>query len=141
MTRPTLVARLTSAAFAVAVLGAAPGCGPAGPEVYQVSGVLTRDGEPCPNMKIIFSPQAGRASWGFSDAEGKFELHFSKQIPMGALPGVHTVWLDIPPGTPGERHAETGAIMEEYGGLERSPLQITIDEDGQFVELKVDGEP
>jgi hypothetical protein len=114
------------------------GCGPSGPEVYKVTGVARRGGEPLTAVKIDFKPAQGRTSWGYTDEEGKFELNFSRDIPLGALPGEHTVAVMIPTGTPGKRHPETPQVLRKYGSVKTSPMKVTIDKDGQFVELDFD---
>src|SRR4029450_12884003 len=59
---------LLSCAFAV-------GCGPAGPRLGKVTGLVTLDGKPLPNAAVTFMPvgEGGNAS-GNTDANGNYEL-------------------------------------------------------------------
>lgn len=113
------------------------GCGSRGPEVYQVTGVALRGGQPLSQVKINFQPVQGRSSWGYTDDEGRFELNFSRQIPKGALPGEHKVWVAIPEGSTGKRHPQTGEVLRKYGHS-NTPMKVNLERDGQFVELHFD---
>ena len=66
------------------------GCG--GPSLGTVTGTVTIDGKPAPNVTVTFVPEAGgRASTGVTDSEGKYELLYS--VDKGALIGKHKVAL------------------------------------------------
>lgn len=87
------------AALACAVLVAACGCGPSGPKTAAVSGVILDDGQPVPNVEVVFYPNTdGKPSYGSTDAEGRFDLKYSAEI-QGAVIGFHRV--SISPGAPG----------------------------------------
>jgi hypothetical protein len=62
------------------------GCGPTGPGLGRVTGQVTLDGKPLPNVAVTFMPtgEGGTAS-GVTDANGKYELtHASgKGAPVG----------------------------------------------------------
>jgi hypothetical protein len=68
------------------------GCGGSDlPELGEVSGVVTLDGEPLPNAIVEFQPSAeGRPSSAETDEEGRYELLYLIDAP-GALLGEHTV--------------------------------------------------
>ena len=66
------------------------GCGPSGPELVDVQGVVTLDGKPLDRATIIFQPKEGRASVGTTDADGAYRLKYTNAR-YGALPGDHTV--------------------------------------------------
>lgn len=66
------------------------GCGDSGPPLGTVSGVVTLDGNPQPNVAVTFIPaEGGAAASGQTDANGKYEL-FSLDR-KGALIGKHKV--------------------------------------------------
>lgn len=66
------------------------GCGGDGPELGSVSGQVTMDGKPLPNVLVTFVPDGGGGvSTGKTDANGKYELGFYERA--GALIGKHKV--------------------------------------------------
>ena len=71
----------------------AVGCGPGGPEIARVEGIVTMDGKPLPNAIIMFVPTNGRPSASETNAEGKYVLEFSGGR-QGAIPGVNRVEIN-----------------------------------------------
>lgn len=66
------------------------GCGPGGPELADVSGKVTMDGEPLDNALVTFTPvEGGRASSGKTDENGHYTLAYADR--MGAVVGKHKV--------------------------------------------------
>ncbi len=62
-----------------------------GPELAEVTGVVTLSGTPVPNIQVLFEPEADAgASRGLSDDEGKFKVYYPTNSP-GAVPGKHRV--------------------------------------------------
>ena len=70
------------------------GCGSGGPELAEVTGTVTLDGNPVPNATVIFNPttEGGTNSMGKTDAQGNYRLEFT-QDKKGALIGEHTVQI------------------------------------------------
>lgn len=68
------------------------GCGGGAdtPDLGQVSGVVTLDGQPLEGAVIEFIPQGGRPSSGTTDSEGKYDLRYTVEED-GALIGSHEV--------------------------------------------------
>lgn len=60
------------------------------PELASVSVTVTLDGQPLELAAVLFRPSEGRASRGFTDAEGRFELIYLRDI-QGATLGNHQV--------------------------------------------------
>src|SRR5437588_12261353 len=87
--------------FLLCSLGFVPGCGPSGPQIMRVSGTVTRGGKPVEKLVVNFWPDHGRPSWGLTDREGRYTLHYDRDRD-GAVPGLHKVWVQNKPGTPGE---------------------------------------
>jgi len=81
------------------------------PELVEVTGTVTLDGEPLEAAVLIFSPEAagpkgrGRPSMGTTDAEGHYELMYNTDV-TGATPGKYTVSIsksaDSAPDAPEE---------------------------------------
>lgn len=79
--------------FSALCLCFAAGCGSGGgdaPELGTVSGTVTLDGSPLRGAMVTFYPAAGRASFGETDAQGRYELSYKTDVP-GAVVGQHTV--------------------------------------------------
>jgi hypothetical protein len=84
------------------------GCGSASdqPELGQVAGTITMDGQPLVATVVVFSPDNGRPSRGKTDAEGKYELTYIGET-RGAKVGHHRV--EIAPNEEGEDESEIEA--------------------------------
>jgi hypothetical protein len=89
-------------AWAVALSG---GCG-SGFKLAQVSGKVTVDGAPVPNLQVVFEPQdtTQPSSLGFTKADGTYQLRCTSGED-GAVVGQHivrvtTVEVDDPAGPP-----------------------------------------
>ncbi|MCC9606360.1 carboxypeptidase-like regulatory domain-containing protein [Blastopirellula sp. JC732] len=66
------------------------GCAEQGPSLGAVSGTVTLDGKPLPNVIVSFVPvTGGRPSVGTTDENGKYQLAFVDRL--GALTGKHKV--------------------------------------------------
>lgn len=89
----------TSAALVAILALAAAGCGKgSGPKVVPVSGTVTIDGKPAPNIAVVFQPvasgkeEAGMGSTGVTDAQGRFTLTLTGTDKRpGAVVGRHRV--------------------------------------------------
>ena len=69
----------------------AGGCGGSGgPELAEVSGIVTLDGRPLEGAGVVFKREGARHSVGWTDDAGHFELTYLRDI-RGAVVGVHTV--------------------------------------------------
>ena len=62
------------------------------PEVADVVGVVTLDGQPLEGATITFAPEAGRASSGVTDSTGRYNLNYTGSI-RGAMLGAHRVMI------------------------------------------------
>ncbi|MCY2963967.1 MAG: carboxypeptidase-like regulatory domain-containing protein [Planctomycetota bacterium] len=66
------------------------GCGGGVPALGTVGGTVTANGKPLANAYVEFQPTAGQASYGVTDANGKYSLFFRENHP-GAVLGEHKV--------------------------------------------------
>lgn len=66
------------------------GCGSEGTVLVPVEGIVTLDGAPLRLAQVEFQPEHGSPSYGETDTQGHFELHYSLTR-LGALLGTHTV--------------------------------------------------
>ena len=62
------------------------------PELGQVTGKITMDGNPLTNAAIYFSPSDGRGSIGTTDTSGSYVLGYLPKI-LGAKVGKHKVTI------------------------------------------------
>lgn len=69
---------LLAAALSVLSLG---GCAEVGdrPELGQVTGTITMDGEPLEGIAVVFYPDGGRPARDTTDAEGKYDLIYIRE--------------------------------------------------------------
>ncbi len=140
------MAARVAARLLVVVLLLSCGCGQ-GPKIVTVTGMVTRQGKPVPHVVLTFVPEHGRPSWGETDEQGRFNLHYDRHQ-EGAVVGKHTVSVQFKPRDPGEEEAfQTGkkrkpkelqAILQKYGKPDTSPLVVEITKNGQQLDLKVD---
>lgn len=89
MSRARFVSGLLSA-FLVAL--GLTGCGKSGPEILAVSGVVTLDGQPLDQARVVFVPAKGRPAVGLTDAKGAYQLQFTEDR-WGATAGPHKVMI------------------------------------------------
>jgi len=78
------------------------------PELGQVTGVVTLDGKPLPNVTVTFEPQSGNASFARTDEQGKYELGYIDSV-RGAVIGTHRVTISTPqdaPAGPGSTYVD-----------------------------------
>jgi hypothetical protein len=123
------------------------GCGSSGPAVHTVSGTLTYQGSPLPNMGVTFQPvDNSRPSYGETDAEGHFTLRYTG-TEDGALEGEHIVFVDYLPKGEEEMAYHEGRmklpspfkeVMGKYGARNLSPYRFTVDADVENAEIRLD---
>lgn len=116
------------------------------PRIHRVTGTVTRNNEPVPNLIVRFFPEHGRPSWGQTNAQGEFELQYDLQT-KGAVEGKHKVFIEFMAADPGEEHAlKTGtspeykdrkALAEKYNEA-NSPLQAVVEKDNQKIHLQIE---
>jgi hypothetical protein len=75
---------------------AASGCSQGDlPELGEVSGTVTMDGQPLSGVWVGFAPTEGRSSMALTDAQGHYELIYLDGAP-GAKIGTHKVAITTP---------------------------------------------
>ncbi|QDS87198.1 hypothetical protein EC9_13760 [Rosistilla ulvae] len=104
------------------------------PDLGQVTGVVTLDGEPLPAAQIVFQPTEGRASNGLTDAEGNYVLDFNLDTP-GAKVGSHqvriTTFSEVDPSQeptpellPAKYHSKTELTATVAAGDNEIPFDL-----------------
>jgi hypothetical protein len=104
------------------------GCG-SGSELAQVSGVVTMEGAPVPNLSIEFIPIEGRPSLARTNSDGEFTAYYLPKQP-GAAPGKHRLSSEFAQGGPDDvkftrpkRRSNKGT---PGGALVLSPSEIEV---------------
>lgn len=96
------------AAVLTVILLGLPGCGGPSdqPELGQVHGAITLDGKPLSGVAVVFQPDSGRPARGRTDAEGKYELTYIRDI-RGTKVGRNRV--EVAPSEEGEEEEDNSA--------------------------------
>ncbi len=124
----------------------ATGCNESGPSVVPVTGKVTRNGEPVPNIWVTFTPSNGRPSTGIADAEGNYRLTYNRQK-KGALVGEHTVSVLFRASSMQEEqamargkkiHPDQDEIAQKYGPGGTEQLKITVGPSASEIDLALD---
>ncbi|UUO05371.1 carboxypeptidase-like regulatory domain-containing protein [Blastopirellula sp. J2-11] len=109
------------------------GCGAKGPALAPLQGLITDDGTPIAGMNVTFSPQQdGAASWGITDAEGKFTLHYIDGR-EGVLPGEHLVSISGGDSLAGDGQSTRAPRRVKRPREYRRTMEVAVDQD--FVEI------
>ena len=117
------------------VLSAA-GCAQDGPEIVPIAGTVTFNGQPVPNVRIIFQPQPGRISWAISDDQGRFALEYDSDH-KGAKVGTHTVYVVDEGATVDPTAALSGAKAKKTAPeLAEALAKFAMDKSTHKVEVK-----
>ena len=121
------------------LLASLSGCGPAGPDVQMIKGLVTLDGEPVDGATVIFVPEAeGLMAAGKTDAAGTFAVNASQgqKYGRGTIVGDYIVTvsklslfvLDPVTGEPTDIPAADPKqlLPETYTTALDSPLRATV---------------
>ena len=122
------------------------GCGPAGPDVVEVSGRITKGGRPVSNVVVQFYPDKGRPSAARTDDDGHYELEFSEDIPKGAMPGKHRVSLhvvqeriDQPINLKDPKyHSDMPEILRNFGDWKTTKLEVEVRHEQPVINIELD---
>ena len=107
------------------------------PDLYEVTGVITWDGEPLEGAKVIFEPEEvrekarRRASSSTTEADGTYKLYYNPKA-SGATPGKHKVIIFKMPDDseePGEQllPAKYNEKTELTADVTEGPNEINFD--------------
>ncbi len=123
-------------AMVLATLAFVVGCGGGGdPDVVQVSGTVTMDGEPLPNATVLFVSGQGRPSGAITDEQGYYELNYTGDQ-KGARIGNNRVEITTAQGPSETMEGDPvppvpEIVPPEYN--ERSELEYEVKADGDNV--------
>ncbi len=100
------------------------------PDLYEVTGVITLNGQPLGNAKVVFEPEEvreqarRRASSATTNADGSYRLYYNPKA-AGATSGKHTVTIFKLPGDSAEASDEL-SIPAKYN--EKTELTADVTE-------------
>jgi hypothetical protein len=133
----------------VFVVGLAGGCNRS-PEVSEVSGVVTLDGKPLPDVEIVFMPDPGAGTYGprascYTDAEGRYRLATDRLKKEGAIVGTHRVIfndiaalppVDVPAGDAAPRKPQPVRVPQLYADPAVTPFKdVQVKSGGQTLDF------
>jgi len=138
--------RRFQSASALLILVALTGCHDDAPPIGQVTGTVTHQGKLVPNLTISFMPTNGRPSWGMTDSDGRYTLHWDEDHD-GAEVGKHMVSVAFVPGSQSNEGGraktapatpqEQKSIINKYG-IDKSSLTMEVKSGRQTIDLKLD---
>jgi hypothetical protein len=139
--------RLAALVAGVLILPCLSGCNRGGPEIVPIAGKVTHNGQPVPNVRIIFEPTEGRISWAISDDDGRFVLDYDPDYD-GAKVGTHRVYVvdesatvDPTAALSGakakKRSPELAAAIDKYS-QDKSTLKVEVTKADRNFQLKLD---
>lgn len=138
---------LRGLAFCFIFILTVSGCGDGAPPIGLVTGKVTYKGKPVSAATVSFMPSEGRPSWGITDAEGNYKLHWDEDHD-GAEVDNHKITIAFIPGSPGEEAAlaagkaviptDRKEIIARYGNFETTTLQRDVKPGTQVIDLSLD---
>ncbi len=112
------------------------GCGGSkGPELLGVTGTIKFNGKPLANAEVTFQPEKGAPSFAKTDAEGRYELQFSRSR-NGALPGTHEVSI-ITAVEDDDGNVAKELLPAKYNI--NTELTATVSDDSEPIDFELDG--
>lgn len=129
--------------FLAILLSLAVGCEKP-PELGRVTGTVTQNGKPMPEVRVLFVPMPDENGDGvYSDCytgeDGKYDLIYSgitDEITYGALVATHTVVVEDSKAE--ESRGEIAIrIPDRFSSGARSPLNFTVEPGDNVYEIEV----
>lgn len=123
--------RAVAVLFLLTVVGCTGQNGGEGmPELAKVTGTVTMDGAPLPNVTVTFTSPDGQSSFGLTDADGKYELTYRNNA-KGAQVGENKVTIETPlEAPPGPGYKDP--IPEQYNTKSTLTAMVKAGEDNTF---------
>lgn len=113
----------------LSLLGVLAGCARRSgdfPELAQVQGVITFDGQPLPNARVVFEPESGRPSYGKTNDAGTFTLTYLHNH-TGAIIGSHLVRVSTADMIVDPRQGTEVAVAERIPKVYNTDSILTAD--------------
>ena len=116
------------------------GCGESGPQIAEVTGLVTLDNSPLAGALVSFEPTGpGRTSVGNTDESGRYRLQFTPDR-YGALPGEHNVRISTKQFVFDEERGEDVPQPERVPPVynTESTLKATVESSGSEVDFTLE---
>lgn len=113
----------------------------ASPQLGQVEGVITIDGQPASHAMIEFQPAQpnGSPSYGFADATGRYKLQFTGSR-HGALLGTHTVRVTFDDDPSPDQPPHPFQIPAKYNKRSELKAEVAVGSNRHDFDLKLRNE-
>jgi hypothetical protein len=124
----------------------AGGCGGVkGPELAMVTGIVTLDGQPLPEARLVFQPSGKAASPSIAETspDGRFKLAFNRNK-SGAMIGTHQVKITTAKLVSGDGGKETfrpEKLPPRYNGQSELAYQVQPGRNNFEIKLESHGSP
>jgi len=119
------------------------GCG-GDSNIGQVEGVVRLDGKPLKRAMVNFYPTDARASFGFTDAEGHYELQYIKNV-KGAVVGQHKVTIstkidkeDDPPTSEFGGKGREETMPPKYLDRKKTELSASVESGSNTIDFELE---
>ncbi len=112
------------------------GCGDERPDTLPAGGMVTYNGQPVAEARVMFMVEGGRPASGMTNSEGRFEL-MTFEPGDGALPGEHKVTVTkketvVDPAKPDDPYAPMRDLLPaRYGNPTKSDLSAKVEAGGE----------
>lgn len=107
------------------------------PDLGYVTGTIRLDGEPFPEVRVVFKSEGVRSSFGATDEQGNYYLVYLRDI-EGAAVGNHSVkLLDL---LKPESARGTGRVPSHYVDGS-APLTATVEPGDQVIDFDLTSKP
>ena len=114
------------------------------PEIGQVTGKITMDGEPMGMIRVLCMPDPNSGNSGphsecISAEDGTYDLLYSKEIDVhGAVTGWHIITLEDIAGEESRTEYIPIRIPAKYGSAATSPLRIEVKPGAQTFPIEIE---
>ncbi len=142
------MSRLLFGMLCLLLAGAVSGCGTT-VEKGEVRGVVTLGEEPLESIMVYFMPDPASegdqaASWGVTDAEGRYRLEYQGEGGgFGAIPGQHRITLEdlVPENSRGEEVPPAPRIPPNLMSPSATGLRYEVVPGEQTIDIDVAAPP
>lgn len=107
----------------IVIAAALCGCGD-NMYLVAVSGIVTLDGKPLANARVLFRPAVGRPSSGMTGSDGSYSLHYTADRP-GVLAGDHLVSISTATDEDADGGRGKELIPARYNS--KTTLRVSVD--------------
>jgi len=128
-----LTRRCAALSLLAALIALPAGCGPSGPETYEVSGEVTFDGQPVADGEIVFRAADGSAaSWAGKIENGRYSLPATAGKKRVEITAFRQVKIDAPPESAEGDISGIPYIPPKYNSQSELAVEVTPEGPNEF---------